>query len=92
MFGKTEPAGWLHYADSSYVATRLLWFTNLTIDSAVYGHRTLSPKRFQEPLSTSGSMQLTAKGLTGLRQAIPRRVIQTEKQNSASCADQSNHS
>jgi hypothetical protein len=41
MFGKAEPVGWLYYADSSYVVTRLLWFTKLTIDSAVYSHRTL---------------------------------------------------
>lgn len=41
MFSKAEPATWLHYADCSYVATRLLWVTHLTIDSAVYGHRTL---------------------------------------------------
>jgi hypothetical protein len=40
MFGKV-PGAWLYYADSSYVATRLLWFTGLKIDSAVYGHRTL---------------------------------------------------
>ena len=41
MFGRTEAAIWLRYADSSYVATRLLWFTRLVRDSAVYGHRTL---------------------------------------------------
>ncbi len=40
-FGKREPVAWLHYADSSYIATRLLWFTDLTFDSAVYGHRTV---------------------------------------------------
>jgi hypothetical protein len=41
MFGKAEPVAWLHYADGSYIATRLLWFTGLTLDSAVYGHRTI---------------------------------------------------
>lgn len=41
MFGKAEPVGWLYYADNSYIATRLLWFTKLTMDSSVYGHRTL---------------------------------------------------
>jgi len=41
MFGKAEPLGWLYYADNSYVATRLLWFSGLRLDSAVYGHRTI---------------------------------------------------
>ena len=41
MFGKAEPVTWLHYADNSYIATRLLWFTRLELDSAVYGHRTI---------------------------------------------------
>ena len=41
MFGKAAPVGWLYYADSSYVATRLLWFTKLTIESSIYAHRTL---------------------------------------------------
>jgi hypothetical protein len=41
MFGRAEPLGWLYYADNSYVATRLLWFTGLPLDSAVYGHRTI---------------------------------------------------
>lgn len=41
MFGKAEPRGWLYYADNSYVAARLLWFTRLHLDSAVYGHRTI---------------------------------------------------
>ena len=34
---------------------------------------------------------LNAKGLTALRQEIPRRVIGTENQNSASYADQSKY-
>jgi hypothetical protein len=41
MFDKTEPVVWLYYADNSYVATRLLWFTRLALDSAVYSHRTV---------------------------------------------------
>lgn len=41
MFGTTEPVGWVHYADNSYVATRLLWITGLPLESAVYGHRTI---------------------------------------------------
>jgi hypothetical protein len=41
MFDKGDPIVWLHYADNSYVATRLLWFTRLALDSAVYGHRTI---------------------------------------------------
>jgi hypothetical protein len=41
MFGKSDPLGWLHYADNSYVATRLLWLSRLPLDSAVYGHRTI---------------------------------------------------
>ena len=32
---------WLRYADMSYIATRLLWFTDVTLDSAVYSHRTI---------------------------------------------------
>jgi hypothetical protein len=39
-----------------------------------------------------GSKQLKAEGVTGLRQEIPRRVIRTENQNSASYTDQSNYS
>jgi hypothetical protein len=40
----------------------------------------------------AGSKQLNAKGLTGLRQEIPMRVIRTESLRSAPYADQSNQS
>jgi len=40
----------------------------------------------------AGSKQLKVKGLTGLRQEIPRGVIRTENQRSASYADQPNYS
>jgi hypothetical protein len=40
----------------------------------------------------TGSNQLKAKGLTGLRHKIPRRVIRTTSQRSAAYADQSNYS
>ena len=41
MFDPTSPDIWLGYADQSYVATRLLWFSGLLIDSPIHAHRTL---------------------------------------------------
>lgn len=32
---------WLRYADNSYIATRLLWFTGFMIETPVYAHRTI---------------------------------------------------
>jgi hypothetical protein len=41
MSDGSETAAWLYYADGSYVSTRMLWFTGLTLDSSIFGHRTL---------------------------------------------------
>lgn len=41
MFDPTSPEIWLGYADESYVTTRLLWFTGLSIDASVNAHRTV---------------------------------------------------
>lgn len=41
MFVSADTSTWLYYADNSYVATRLLWFIRLPLDSSVYGHRTI---------------------------------------------------
>ena len=41
MFDPASPVIWLHYADHSYVATRLLWFTGLWQEAPVSAHRTI---------------------------------------------------
>lgn len=41
MFDPTSAVIWLHYADSSYTATRLLWFTGLWMEAPVSAHRTI---------------------------------------------------
>ena len=41
MLDPTSAIIWLHYADQSYVATRLLWFTGLWHEAPVSAHRTL---------------------------------------------------
>lgn len=41
MFGEQNTYAWLGYADNSYVASRLLWFTGFTLEAPVQGHRTL---------------------------------------------------
>lgn len=41
MFNKSDPVCWLHYADNSYVASRLLWFTGFLLESPVNAHRAL---------------------------------------------------
>lgn len=41
MLDPTSPVIWLHYADQSYVATRLLWFAGLWHEAPVNAHRTL---------------------------------------------------
>ena len=41
MFDPNSPLIWLHYADSSYTATRLLWFTGLWKEAPVSAHRTI---------------------------------------------------
>lgn len=41
MFGNTYSDIWLDYADKSYIATRLLWFTGFTIEAPVSAHRTI---------------------------------------------------
>ena len=41
MFNPGSAEVWLNYADRSYVATRLLWFTGLWLDAAVSAHRTV---------------------------------------------------
>lgn len=41
MFDPTSPEIWLGYADESYVATRLLWFSGMFIQAPVAAHRTV---------------------------------------------------
>ena len=41
MFGKDNAYAWLCYADNSYIASRLLWFTGFMLETPVQGHRTL---------------------------------------------------
>lgn len=41
MFGNNHSEIWLEYADKSYIATRLLWFTGFTNESPVTAHRTI---------------------------------------------------
>jgi HEPN domain-containing protein len=41
MFGIDLPIVWLYYADGSYLATRLLWFTNFMVEALVNSHRTI---------------------------------------------------
>ena len=41
MFGKDYGDIWVHYADDSYIATRLLWFTGLWFEASVNAHRTI---------------------------------------------------
>lgn len=41
MFDPTSAIFWLGYADESYVATRMLWFTGLQIEAPVNAHRTV---------------------------------------------------
>jgi len=41
MFDPTSAFFWVRYADRSYVATRLLWFTGLQDEATVSAHRTI---------------------------------------------------
>jgi HEPN domain-containing protein len=41
VFGPDIPSVWLNYADRSYVAARLLWFTGLQLDAPVQAHRAI---------------------------------------------------
>jgi hypothetical protein len=41
MFDPTDASIWVHYADQSYLATRLLWFTAFHLDVPVHAHRTM---------------------------------------------------
>lgn len=41
MFGTDYSEIWLEYADKSYIATRLLWFTGFMIEAPVNAHRTI---------------------------------------------------
>ncbi|WP_019528992.1 HEPN domain-containing protein [Dasania marina] len=41
MFDKSSSSVWLSYADNSYIATRLLWFTGFLIETPVNSHRTI---------------------------------------------------
>jgi len=41
MIDKSSTLTWLSYADNSYIATRLLWFTGFFIEAPVNSHRTL---------------------------------------------------
>lgn len=41
MFGNDYSEIWLSYADKSYIATRLLWFTGFMIEAPVNAHRTI---------------------------------------------------
>lgn len=41
MFGTDYSEIWLGYADKSYIATRLLWFTGFMIEAPVNAHRTI---------------------------------------------------
>jgi hypothetical protein len=41
MFGKDNTCAWLGYADNSYIASRLLWFTGFMLETPMHGHRTL---------------------------------------------------
>lgn len=41
MFDKDNVYAWLGYADNSYIASRLLWFTGFMLETPVQGHRTL---------------------------------------------------
>ena len=41
MFGTDYSEIWLGYADNSYIATRLLWFTGFMIEAPINAHRTI---------------------------------------------------
>jgi hypothetical protein len=41
MFGTADPKVWLHFADNSYLSSRLLFFTGFTLEAPVSAHRTL---------------------------------------------------
>ena len=41
MFGKDNSWIWTNYADNSYIATRLVWFTGFWIEAPVSAHRTI---------------------------------------------------
>lgn len=41
MFGRSNPEVWLHYADNSYISSRLLYFTGFALENPVSAHRTL---------------------------------------------------
>ena len=41
MFGKDYSDSWVYYADNSYIATRLLWFTGFRLEAPVNAHRTI---------------------------------------------------
>lgn len=41
MFNPDIAHSWVVYADGSYIATRLLWFTSRKLDAAVLAHRTV---------------------------------------------------
>ena len=41
MFDPSSAVIWLHYGDSSYAATRLLWLTGLWMEAPVSAHRTI---------------------------------------------------
>ena len=41
MFGKDYSDIWVYYADNSYIATRLLWFTGFMLEAPVNSHRTI---------------------------------------------------
>ena len=41
MFGKDYSDIWMYYADNSYIATRLLWFTGFMLEAPVNSHRTI---------------------------------------------------
>ena len=41
MFDPSSTVVWLSYADRSYAATRLLWFTGLWMEAPVSAHRTI---------------------------------------------------
>ena len=41
MLNPADPVVWTTYADRSYIASRLLWFTSLWMDAPVQAHRTV---------------------------------------------------
>lgn len=40
MFDASDPVVWTDYADRSYLASRVLWFSSLLLDAPVQAHRT----------------------------------------------------